>query len=96
MEGIDGKVFVLIAAATVAVTGAVKKGWPGWAKGKEDFLNIVFPLTFVVIAKIAGFFAETDWVDALVWAFVAGPTAGLIHDKVINPVISSKVKEKLG
>ena len=92
MDHIDAKVFMLIAMAVVATVGALKRAWPAWVGGKEEFLSIVLPVAFVIAAKIVGGFKGTGWVDALVWAFASGPTAGLLHDKVLDPVVKFGTK----
>jgi hypothetical protein len=92
MDAIDPKVFAAISAITVGIVGALKRGFPVWVKGKEAFLSIIFPLLFVIVAKVSGQFAETPWADAMIWAGAAGPAAGLIHDKVVNPVLKAEKK----
>ena len=94
MEAIDAKVFAAIAGITVALVGALKRGFPTWVKGKEDFLSIIFPLLFIIAAKASGQFAGTEWTDAIIWACAAGPASGLIHDKVVNPVIKNTAPPK--
>lgn len=89
METIDPKVLAGMAAVTVAVIGALKKAFPKHVKGKEDFIAFVIPILFVIAMKLSGQFAGTEWVDALIWAAATGPVAGLLHDKVVNPVLKS-------
>lgn len=90
MNGIDAKVFVLIAVATTAVIGGLKKAFPTYIKGKEELIAVAIPVLFTIVGKIAGLFSETNWVDALIFAFGSGVGSGLIHDYAVNPLIKGK------
>jgi hypothetical protein len=89
----DIKVFALIMVATTAVVGGLKKSF-AWVSGKEEFLAVVLPVLFTIIAKVAGMFHETDWVAALTWAFGSGLGAGVLHDKFVEPVLQGKQEDK--
>lgn len=90
MDQMNVKVLFLIAAATTAIVGALKKAFPGWVSGKEELLAIALPILFVVVCKTSGLYKGTDWVDSLIWAVGGGVGSGLAHDYVVNPVIASK------
>jgi hypothetical protein len=87
MDQIDAKVFALITAGTTSAVGILKKLFPKWVKGKEEGLAQALPIVFVVIAKLAHAFKETDWIAALLFAVGGGIGAGLIHDYLTNPLI---------
>lgn len=97
MESIDSKVFALIALATLTFVGLLKTILPKRIKGNEAVLSVVLPILFTVIAKAAGWFVDTSWVDALMWAFGAGVASGVVHDKVVNPakIMPKNVKNLL-
>lgn len=86
----DAKIFGLIAVATLALVGAIKKAFPAWTDKKEEFLAVLLPVVLTAAAKLLGAFHDTSWVDALLWAFGAGVSSGVLHDYVLNPVIGSK------
>ncbi len=86
MDQIDTKVFTLIALATLAGIEILKGFFPKLISGKEQQLAIVLPILFTVGAKAAGWFHSTDWVNALLWALGDGATAGVAHDKLLDPV----------
>jgi len=94
MEQIDAKVFALIASGTLLAVAALKRGLPSWVTGKEEFLALILPVLFTIVAKVLGAFKATDWIDALVWAVGAALTAGIAHDKLVNPVVKYKEEQK--
>jgi hypothetical protein len=93
MDQIDVKVLALITAGTTSVIGILKKLFPVWVEGKEEGLAQVFPILFVVVAKLAHAFQGTDWVSALMMAVGGGVGAGLIHDKIVNPLLKGKASK---
>jgi len=93
MDQIDAKVFALITAGTTSAVGILKKLFPAWVDGKEEGLAQAFPIAFVVIAKLAHGFPGTDWVTALMMAIGGGMGAGLIHDKIVNPLMKGKASK---
>lgn len=94
MDSIDAKVFALIASGTLLAVAALKRGLPSWVTGKEEFLALILPVLFTVVAKVLGAFKATDWVDALVWAVGAALAAGVAHDKITNPVVKYRAEAK--
>lgn len=86
MDTIDAKVFSLITAATLLAVSAVKAIFPAKVKGKEAGIAMLLPILFTVVAKVAGGFSATPWVDALLWAVGGGATSGVAHDKILNPL----------
>jgi hypothetical protein len=96
MDGIDAKVFALIAAGTVTAVGAIKKFAPVWVSGKEEALAQILPVLFTVIAKLSGSFKGTDWVDALLYAVGAGLAAGVSHDKILGVIKGTKSMAGVG
>lgn len=93
MDQIDAKVFALITAGTTSAVGILKKLFPQWVEGKEEGLAQAFPIAFVVIAKLCHAFHGTDWVTALLFAVGGGLGAGLIHDKLTNPLMKGKTSK---
>lgn len=93
MDQIDAKVFALITAGTTSAIGILKKLFPIWVAGKEEGLAQAFPIAFVVVAKLAHAFQGTDWVSALLFAVGGGLGAGLIHDKLTNPLMKGKTSK---
>jgi len=93
MDQIDAKVFALITAGTTSAVGILKKLFPVWVEGKEEGLAQVFPIAFVIIAKLSSAFQGTDWVSALLFAVGGGVGAGLIHDYLTNPLMKGKVSK---
>ena len=93
-DGVDAKVFALIAAGTTAVVGILKKFFPKWIDGKEEALAQVLPILFTIVAKLAGAFKAAEWVDALLYAVGAGLGAGILHDKLVNPLMKGLKREE--
>jgi hypothetical protein len=91
MDQVDAKVFALITAGTTAVIGIAKKLFPSWVSGKEEGLAQLLPVLFIISAKLLHAFQGTDWVSALLLASGGGLGAGLIHDKIVNPLMKGKV-----
>ena len=85
MEQLDAKVFALITVGTAFVISILKKAIPKIADNKEEVWAGILPVLFVVIAKFAGAFKVTSWVDALMWAIGAAVTAGVSHDYAGKP-----------
>jgi hypothetical protein len=94
MDQIDAKVFALITGGTTSAIGILKKLFPAWVDGKEEGLAQIFPIAFVIVAKLAHGFEKTDWVSALLFAVGGGLGAGIIHDKLTNPLMKGKGSEK--
>lgn len=86
MQSIDAKVFSLIALATLVFVEVAKGLLPKLVEGKEAKIAMLLPILFTVGAKFAGFFQETQWVDALLWAFGGGAASGVAHDKILDPI----------
>jgi hypothetical protein len=80
-----------IAALTTIVIGAIKKFWGDWTKGKEPFLAIGIPIILGVIGKlVSAGFGDVSWANHVVALILAGIGSGLIHDKVVNPLMKGK------
>lgn len=94
MEQVDEKVFTLISMGVLFAISALKRGFPNWVGGKEEFLALVLPVAFTIAAKVLGAFKATDWVSALIAAIGAGLAAQYVHDKVVNPVVKFKAELK--
>lgn len=82
---LDAKVFALIVAGTAFVVAILKRAIPKIVDNKEEVWAAILPVLFVVIAKFAGAFKVTSWVDALMWAIGAAVTAGVSHDYAGKP-----------
>ncbi len=85
MESIDSKVFAAISLATLVFISIFKSLAPTFVKGKEMGLALLLPILFTVGAKCGGFFAATEWLDAIMWALGSGMASGVAHDKLLNP-----------
>lgn len=86
MESIDAKVFAAIVGLTLALVEIFKAFFPKALEGRESKLALALPILLTVVAKAAGLFHGTDWVDAILWAVGSGASAGIGHDKVYDPV----------
>lgn len=93
MDQIDAKVFALITAGTTAAIGILKKLFPLWIAGKEEGLAQAFPVLFVIVAKLLHAFQGTDWTTAMLMAVGGGLGAGLIHDKLTNPLMKGRASK---
>lgn len=93
MDEINVKIAALIAGGTTSAVGILKKLFPAWIAGKEEALAQLFPILFVVVAKLAGGFKNTEWVDAMLFAVGGGLGANVIHDKLVNPLMKGLKKE---
>jgi hypothetical protein len=93
MDEISVKVAALIAGGTTSAVGILKKLFPTWITGKEEALSQLFPVIFIVIAKLAGGFKNTEWVDAMLFAVGGGIGANVIHDKLVNPLMKGLKKD---
>lgn len=84
-----------IAALTTLLIGAIKKFWSDWTKGKEPFLAIGIPVLLGVIGKlVSAGFGDVTWANHVVALVLAGIGSGLIHDKVVNPLVKGKEAPK--
>ena len=87
MESLDAKAIAALAVLTMALVGGLKRAWPSWVGGKEEFLSVVVPIVLVFVFKIFGFWKGTNWENALVYSLMSGVGAGLVHDKILNPIL---------
>jgi hypothetical protein len=77
-----------IAALTTMLIGAAKKLFGDKVKGKEPLLAIGIPILLGVAAKLTSVsFGGTDWVTHVVALALAGIGSGIIHDKLVNPLL---------
>ncbi len=77
-----------IAALTTMLIGAGKKLFGDKVKGKEPLLAIGIPILLGVAAKLTHIsFDSTDWVSHVVALALAGIGSGIIHDKLVNPLL---------
>lgn len=75
-----------IAAVVTTIIGGLKKFVP-WVSGKEALVALVLGLGLAAVAKVSGLgWSELTWVQLVVAGLSSGVGAGLIHDKVVNPV----------
>lgn len=79
-----------MSALVLGVISAVKFAWPAWTEEKEPRLAIVLGLVVGVVARLArpgAFPAGVEgWVAAIVQGLTAAMTAGVAHDKLLNPI----------
>jgi hypothetical protein len=83
------QVLALVAALTTAVVGAVKKAFPAWTTGKEELLSIVVPIVVVPILKFSHV-VDMTWANVVIVVLFSGVGAGIIHDKLVNPLLAGK------
>jgi hypothetical protein len=77
-----------LAALTTMLIGAGKKLFGDKIKGKEPLLAIGIPILLGVATKLASIsFGDTDWVSHIVALALAGLGSGIIHDKIVNPLM---------
>lgn len=91
MEAMDAKVFTLIVAGTAFVLEVLKRMSPKLRASKNVVagLALLLPVVFTVAAKVTGQFAETSWIDGLLWAMGGGVGAGIANDKIVNPALKA-------
>ena len=86
-----------IALAVVALIGAFKKLFKAWVDGKEPMLAFVLTMVLGVTAKLAGMFAGADvkaWASHVVALILTAAAAGVVHDKIVEPVLQGKDAKK--
>lgn len=78
-----------LAAAVVAVVGALKKFFPAWLEGKEPHLALALSYVLGIAAKltIPGAFKDVHWVVYLVSLLVVAAGAKFGHDFIVNQII---------
>lgn len=86
-----------IALAVVALIGASKRLFKTWVKGKEPILALAFSLALGVAAKLTGLFpgepTAAEWLKHIVLLVLTAAGSGLVHDKIVNPVLMDKDKK---
>lgn len=88
MQNFDLTSLAGVAAFVTMLIGALKKLFPKWVDGKEPLLAVIFPVVIVVVLKLTGgAFGSESWVNAIIGAIASGLGAGVVHDKIVNPVI---------
>lgn len=87
------QILALVAAFTTAVVGAVKKAFPVWASGKEELLSIVVPIVVVPVLKLAHV-VDLTWANVVIVILFSAVGAGVIHDKLVNPLLAGKISNK--
>jgi Na+/proline symporter len=87
VDHIDAKVITLVVVATTFLLEILKKLLPKFRENKDLVMAAaaVLPVAGIVIAKLAGSFSGTPWVELLIWALSGGVGAGLLNDKIVNP-----------
>jgi hypothetical protein len=80
-----------IAAAVTMAVGFVKKLWKDWVKGKEIYLSYGLSVGIGVVAKLLGAFggpkgSSEEWTSHVIALLMTAMGAGLIHDKLVNPL----------
>lgn len=81
-----------LAAAVVAVVGALKKLFPAWTEGKEPVLGLVSSYALGVSSKlfIPGSFKDVNWVIFLLTLLMVSAGAKFGHDHLLNKIIKNK------
>lgn len=83
------QVLALVAIVTTAIVGALKKAWPTWVTGKEELLAMVVPILLVPVLKLTHV-ADLSWASIIITVLFSGVGAGVLHDKIVNPLIAGK------
>ena len=86
------QVLAMIAAFTTAIVGAVKKAFPTWTPGKEELLSIIIPVIAVPILKFSHV-VDLSWANVVITILFSGVGAGVLHDKLVNPLLAGKKAE---
>lgn len=79
----------MVATATTAIVGALKKAWPTWVTGKEELLSIVVPILLVPVLKLTHV-VDITWANVVLTILFGGVGAGVLHDKFVNPLMAGK------
>lgn len=87
------QVLALVAVVTTAIVGALKKAWPTWVPGKEELLSMVVPIVIVPVLKLFHV-ADLTWANVVITILFSGVGAGVLHDKVVNPLVAGKKESK--
>jgi hypothetical protein len=84
-----------LAAAVVAIIGALKKLFPGWIGGKEPMLGLACSFVLGVSTKlfIPGAFVNVHWIVFIVSLLVVAAGAKFGHDFIVNQIIKNKPDE---
>jgi hypothetical protein len=85
------QVLALVAVVTTAIVGALKKAWPTWMTGKEELFAIVVPIAVVPILKLTHV-SDLTWANVVITILFSGVGAGVLHDKLVNPLLAGKKK----
>ena len=83
------QVLVLVAGVTTMIVGAIKKAFSKWTDGKEELLSMAVPVLIIPILKLSHV-VELTWASVVVTILLAGAGAGVLHDKVVNPLLAGK------
>lgn len=87
------QVLTLVAVVAMAIVGALKKAWPTWVTGKEELLAIVVPIVLVPVLKLSHVI-DVTWANVVVTILMSGVGAGVLHDKILNPLMAGKKTEE--
>jgi hypothetical protein len=81
-----------LAAAVVALIGALKKLFPTWIEGKEPVLGLVFSYVLGISTKLfmPGAYAKVHWVVFLASLLLVAAGAKWGHDVLLNQIIKNK------
>jgi hypothetical protein len=79
----------LVAVFVTGAVGAIKKAFPGWMNGKEELLSLVFPIIIFPVLKTAHVIDAT-WATVVILILGGALGAGILHDKVVNPLMARK------
>lgn len=93
LTNLDLGTYAGISVIVVALVGAIKKMFPAWTDKKEPLLALILALALGMGAKFlpgVGSFEKVHWlVHGLNLIFTA-LGAGLLHDKIVNPLLRGK------
>ncbi len=76
-----------IAATGTALVGLIKRFVPAIA-GKEPLVALAVGMALAALAKVAGLgWGDLTWPELLIAGVTSGIGAGVVHDKVTNPLL---------
>jgi len=85
-----------LTAMILATVSGLKKAFPTWVNGKEEFLAIVLGIVLGLAAKATGALSTPagaqGWIYAALGGVAAGLSAQVAHDKLLNPLIKKEPK----
>jgi hypothetical protein len=93
-DNVDLATYGGLSMAIVALIGAVKKLFPAWVADKEPMMALALSFFIGVSAKLAGMFGGPNdfkgWVSHVIILVIVSAGSGILHDTVVNRVMTNK------